>query len=144
MQARLQVYEQKVDKTASAWWLFEHRPATQVNVAAANRFISHALPELSPDQRRALQQVYARPPTVLSARPNVSMHMCACVSAQVLHMHSIACGQRPPTVGIALGCWATSKAPAWPLHRHGLILEHIVSGAGGCGAHQSAARVGDG
>ena len=38
-------------------WLAKHKPSTQINVGAANRFISHALPELTPAQKAALKQV---------------------------------------------------------------------------------------
>lgn len=57
MQARLKVYAGKVEKAAAAQWLSTHRPKTQVNLAAANRFITHAIPELSQEQKTALQEV---------------------------------------------------------------------------------------
>ena len=57
VQARLKLYEVKVQGAAEAAWLAQHRPSTQVNVNAANRFISHALPDLSQEQRAALKQV---------------------------------------------------------------------------------------
>ncbi|KAK9804165.1 hypothetical protein WJX73_007422 [Symbiochloris irregularis] len=57
---RLLVYQQKVDKAAAAWWLTEHKPATHLNVAAANRFITHAIPELSQEQRDALKAATAQ------------------------------------------------------------------------------------
>ena len=44
---------------AEAAWLAQHKPMTQVNVTAANRFISHALPDLGPEQRAALKQAKA-------------------------------------------------------------------------------------
>lgn len=57
VQARIQAYAQKVEKAASAQWLSDHRPTTSVNIAAANRFISHAIPELTSDQKTALREV---------------------------------------------------------------------------------------
>ena len=56
-QARLQLYEAKVQQAATAAWLAANKPKTQMNVGAANRFISHALPDLSQEQRAALKQV---------------------------------------------------------------------------------------
>ena len=57
LQDRTKLYDEKVQKAATAVWLAKHRPSTLINVGAANRFISHALPELTPAQKAALKQV---------------------------------------------------------------------------------------
>ncbi len=56
-QERIRLYEQKVQKLESEKWLHENSAQTQVNVAAANRFISAAIPDLTPVQRQALKAV---------------------------------------------------------------------------------------
>lgn len=38
-------------------WFKEHKRTLEVNVSAANRFISHAIPELTNEQRSALKRV---------------------------------------------------------------------------------------
>lgn len=43
-------------KAESAEYLRTHKPSGSVDVAAANRFISHALPDLTDEQRRKLRQ----------------------------------------------------------------------------------------
>ena len=56
LQDRLKAYGKKVRKLESAEYLATHKPATEVNIAAANRFINHAIPDLSQDQKAALKQ----------------------------------------------------------------------------------------
>jgi primosomal protein N' len=56
-QERLQLYKKKVQKVESQKWLSEHRRSLAVDVSAANRFISHAIPELNPQQHQALREV---------------------------------------------------------------------------------------
>ncbi|CAL5218730.1 g444 [Coccomyxa viridis] len=53
---RLETYKKKVTKLESEKWLQEHRPSLSVDVASANRFISAAIPELTPEQKHALRQ----------------------------------------------------------------------------------------
>ena len=57
LQERLKAYNKKVRKLESADFLAKHRPATEINIAAANRFINHAIPNLSSEQKAALKQV---------------------------------------------------------------------------------------
>ncbi len=57
LQDRLETYKKKVTKLESEKWLQEHRPSLSVDVASANRFISAAIPELTPEQKHALRQV---------------------------------------------------------------------------------------
>ena len=56
-QARLQLYRKKVQKVESQKWLSENKRSLAVNVSAANRFISHAIPELTTQQHEALREV---------------------------------------------------------------------------------------
>lgn len=42
-------------------WFKEHKRTLEVNVSAANRFISHAIPELTNEQRSALKRVPCQP-----------------------------------------------------------------------------------
>jgi hypothetical protein len=51
------VYGKKVRKLESAEYLATHKPALELNIGAANRFISHAIPDLSADQKTALKEV---------------------------------------------------------------------------------------
>ncbi|BDA44251.1 hypothetical protein COCOBI_05-4350 [Coccomyxa sp. Obi] len=53
---RLSIYRKKVEKVESEKWLKEHKRTLEVNVSAANRFISHAIPELTNEQRSALKR----------------------------------------------------------------------------------------
>ena len=57
LQDRLETYKMKVTKVESEKWLQEHRPSLSVDVASANRFISAAIPELTPEQKHALRVV---------------------------------------------------------------------------------------
>ena len=56
-QERLRLYEMKVRKLESEQWLAHNSAQTQINVAAANRFISAAIPDLTATQRAALKTV---------------------------------------------------------------------------------------
>ena len=56
-QERLRLYEKKVRKLESERWLAHNSAQTQINVAAANRFISAAIPDLTATQRAALKTV---------------------------------------------------------------------------------------
>lgn len=56
-QERLQLYRKKVQKVESEKWLSENKRSLAVDVSAANRFISHAIPELTPQQHEALRLV---------------------------------------------------------------------------------------
>ena len=53
----MRLYEKKVKKLESERWLAHNSAQTQINVAAANRFISAATPDLKPAQRAALKAV---------------------------------------------------------------------------------------
>jgi hypothetical protein len=52
--ARLAAYFKKVNKAVAAEELRHSRPSLSLNVAAANRFIDHAIPDLTTNQRQAL------------------------------------------------------------------------------------------
>lgn len=56
-QERLRLYDRKLQKAESEKWFKEHKPSLSVSVAAANRFISAAIPDLTPEQRKALRKV---------------------------------------------------------------------------------------
>ena len=56
MQERIKFYGRKVRKLESATFLAKHQPSLDLNVAAANRFITHAIPDLCEDQKQALKQ----------------------------------------------------------------------------------------
>ena len=56
VQERLKFYGRKVRKLESATFLAKHQPSLDLDVAAANRFITHAIPDLRRDQKRALKQ----------------------------------------------------------------------------------------
>ncbi|CAL8470224.1 g9766 [Coccomyxa elongata] len=53
---RLSIYRKKIEKVESEKWFKEHKRTLEVNVSAANRFISHAIPELTNEQRSALKR----------------------------------------------------------------------------------------
>ena len=57
LQAHVEKYLRKVKKVAHEKELKEAQRVTEVNVGAANRFISHALPDLSKAQKRQLREV---------------------------------------------------------------------------------------
>lgn len=52
---RLAAYERKVKKAVAADDLARLRPGTSLNIAAANRFIDAAIPDLSAEQKQALR-----------------------------------------------------------------------------------------
>jgi hypothetical protein len=55
-QERLHRYGNKLRRAANEDELARSRPGTELNVAAANRFISQAIPDLTPEQRRRLRE----------------------------------------------------------------------------------------
>ncbi|EIE25988.1 hypothetical protein COCSUDRAFT_60985 [Coccomyxa subellipsoidea C-169] len=55
-QERLRLYKKKIHKVESQKWFKEHKRSLEVNVSAANRFISNAIPELTAEQRSALKK----------------------------------------------------------------------------------------
>ena len=57
VQERLRLYTKKVEKVESEKWLKEHKPALSLSIAAANRFITNAIPDLSSEQKAALRKV---------------------------------------------------------------------------------------
>lgn len=57
LQAHVEKFLRKVKKVAHEKELKEAQRVTEVNVGAANRFISHALPDLSKAQKRQLREV---------------------------------------------------------------------------------------
>jgi hypothetical protein len=69
VQERLRLYDKKLQKAESEQWLKEHRPSLSVSVAAANRFISAAIPDLTPEQRKALRKVCVAPGGHPSVQP---------------------------------------------------------------------------
>lgn len=57
VQERLRLYTKKVEKVESEKWFMEHKPALSLSIAAANRFITNAIPDLSAEQKAALRKV---------------------------------------------------------------------------------------
>ena len=57
LQAHVEKFLRKVKKVAHEKELKEAQRVTEINVGAANRFISHALPDLSKVQKRQLREV---------------------------------------------------------------------------------------
>ena len=57
-QKRVEQYTIKVKKAAGEHELSKLRPKTTLNVAAAARFIDHAIPDLTPEQRQRMKQVW--------------------------------------------------------------------------------------
>ena len=57
VQERLRLYTKKVEKVESEKWLKEHKPALSLSIAAANRFITNAIPDLSAEQKAGLRKV---------------------------------------------------------------------------------------
>lgn len=58
---RLKQYRKKVNRVTAADELSRARPTVSLNIAAANRFISHAMPSFSDDQAerlRLMTQIY--------------------------------------------------------------------------------------
>lgn len=53
----MKFYAKKVRKLESEEYLSTHKPSMEVNVAAANRFITHAIPDLNKEQKAALRKV---------------------------------------------------------------------------------------
>ena len=63
------MYGKKVRKLESAEYLAVNKPALELNVGAANRFISHAIPDLSREQKVALKEVRCIPSFHLATQP---------------------------------------------------------------------------
>ena len=57
LQDRISRFKRKVSKVQSENLLKNSNRATEVNIQAANRFITAAIPELSIQQKQALRQV---------------------------------------------------------------------------------------
>ena len=57
LQERINRYKRKLSKVNSEVILRNSKRSTEVNIQAANRFITAAIPELSKDQKLALKQV---------------------------------------------------------------------------------------
>lgn len=55
-QKRLERYDNKVRRAVNDDTLARTRPGTELNVAAANRFIAQAIPDLTPEQRQRLRE----------------------------------------------------------------------------------------
>ena len=79
MQERINRFKHKVSKVHSETILKTTRRSTEVNVQAANRFITAAIPELSRDQKLALKQVQAN--TMLKHYP-AAAHLDYCCAFQ--------------------------------------------------------------
>ena len=60
LQERVRLYEKKVRKLESERWLAQNSAQRQINMAAANRFIRAAIPDLTTTQRAALKAVRPR------------------------------------------------------------------------------------
>lgn len=60
LQERLAAYEKKVKKAVTADDLARHRPGTSLNIAAANRFIDAAIPDLTAEQKQAIRNLGKR------------------------------------------------------------------------------------
>lgn len=58
LQERISRFKRKVSKVNSEALLKKSKRATEVNIQAANRFITAAIPELSKEQKLALKQVH--------------------------------------------------------------------------------------
>ena len=56
-QERVKLYQKKIQKAESAAYVAANKSSTEINIAAANRFITHAIPELTAQQKQALKQV---------------------------------------------------------------------------------------
>ena len=56
-QERISRFKRKVSKVNSEAILKRSKRATEVNIQAANRFITAAIPELTKEQKQALKQV---------------------------------------------------------------------------------------
>lgn len=57
LQERIATYKRKLSKVQSETILKTTKRKTEINVGAANRFITAAIPELSSEQKQALRQV---------------------------------------------------------------------------------------
>ena len=57
VQERIATYKRKLSKVQSETILKTTKRKTEINVGAANRFITAAIPELSSEQKQALRQV---------------------------------------------------------------------------------------
>ena len=66
------MYGKKVRKLESAEYLAVNKPALELNVGAANRFISHAIPDLSREQKVALKEVRCIPTSCLATHQSHS------------------------------------------------------------------------
>lgn len=75
-------FKRKVSKVHSENLLKNSRRATEVNIQAANRFITAAIPELSSQQKQALRQV-----------PNVVTFTCMLVVLIILGLLHRSCEQ---------------------------------------------------
>lgn len=60
LQDRLQAFARKVKKVVAEKELSESRRTLEVDVAVLNRVITHAVPDLSAQQRQALKEVRAK------------------------------------------------------------------------------------
>lgn len=101
LQERIQLYQRKVQKLESEKWLQENSAQTQVNVAAANRFISAAIPDLTPAQRGVLKAV----------RPSRSSICPASAVLAHLPLQATLCGRREPQ-----GAQPVTSLPSTLLH----------------------------
>ena len=52
-QERVKLYQKKIQKAESAAYVAANKSSTEINIAAANRFITHAIPELTAQQKQA-------------------------------------------------------------------------------------------
>ena len=57
LQERVSTYEKKVQGTLTHDEVSRTKPGASLNIAAANRFIDHAIPDLTAEQRQQLKQI---------------------------------------------------------------------------------------
>lgn len=60
-QERIKLYDKKLKKARARDELARSRPTISLDVAAANRFINAAIPELTQEQKQQLKQVTVAP-----------------------------------------------------------------------------------
>lgn len=90
LQERLHVYRKKVTKAAARRELQTTAPTLTLNVAAANRFIDAALPDLTVQQKQALRGLSSLPgqdddgtteaPAAEAPQPPTGGRTCACLA----------------------------------------------------------------
>lgn len=83
------MYRKKLDKVESQKWLKEHKRSLEINVSAANRFISQAIPDLTPAQRSQLHKV--NPTAIMPYTCAGKMCMIVCALQRRMLMSPVFC-----------------------------------------------------